>query len=58
MDELPVVLVVEDEEPLRDVIYDALKEGGFDVMTVGSRDEAVTMLKSGVVKYKALAGAG
>jgi len=36
------------------VVYDALKEGGFDVTTVASGREAVAMIESGVVKYSAL----
>ena len=28
--EVPVVLVVEDDQPLQDIIHEALKDGGFD----------------------------
>jgi len=51
---VPIVLVVEDEEPLQDIVHDALKEGGFDLTTVASGQDAVTMIESGVVKYSAL----
>ena len=51
---VPVVLVVEDEEPLQEIVHDALKEGGFDLTTVASGEEAVAMIESGVVKYSAL----
>ncbi|OAF13935.1 transcriptional regulator [Bradyrhizobium neotropicale] len=51
---LPVVLVVEDEELLQDIVHDALKEGGFDLTAVASGHEAVTMIDSGVVVYSAL----
>ena len=34
MESVPVVLVVEDEEPLQEIVHDALKEGGFDLTTV------------------------
>jgi CheY-like chemotaxis protein len=51
---VPVVLVVEDEEPLQEIVHDALKEGGFDLTTVASGQEAVAMIESGVVKYSAL----
>ena len=54
MQDLPIILVVEDEEPLQEIVHDALKEGGFDVTTVASGREAVTMIESGVVKYSAL----
>jgi len=51
---VPVVLVVEDEELLQEIVHDALKEGGFDLTTVASGQEAVAMIESGVVKYSAL----
>ncbi len=54
MQSLPIILVVEDEEPLQEIVYDALKEGGFDVTTVASGQEAVAMIESGVVQYSAL----
>ena len=54
MERVPVVLVVEDEEPLQEMVYDALKESGFDLTTVASGQEAVAMIESGVVKYSAL----
>jgi CheY-like chemotaxis protein len=51
---VPIVLVVEDEEPLQEIVHDALKEGGFDLTTVASGQDAVAMIESGVVKYSAL----
>ena len=54
MKEVPVVLVVEDEEPLQEIVRDALKEGGFDLTMVASGREAVAMIESGVVKHSAL----
>jgi CheY-like chemotaxis protein len=54
LDNVPIVLVVEDEEPLQEIVEDALKEGGFDLTTVASGPEAVAMVESGVVKYSAL----
>ncbi len=54
MESVPVVLVVEDEEPLQEIVHDALKEGGFDLTTVASGREAVAMIESGVVSYSAL----
>ena len=54
MPDLPVVLVVEDEEPLQLVIHKTLKDGGFDVLAVASAEEALALLQSGVVKYSAL----
>ena len=54
MKDVPIVLVVEDEEQMQEIVHDALREGGFDVTTVASAQEAVAMLESGVVKYSAL----
>ena len=51
---MPIVLVVEDEESLQEIVHDALKDGGFDLTTVASGQEAVAMIESGVVKYSAL----
>jgi CheY-like chemotaxis protein len=53
LQDVPIVLVVEDEESLPE-IHDALKDGGFDLTTVASGQEAVAMIESGVVKYSAL----
>jgi len=52
--DVPIVLVVEDEEQMQEIVHDALREGGFDVTTVASGQEAVAMLEGGVVKYSAL----
>ena len=54
LQDVPVVLVVEDEELLQEIVHDALKEGGFDLTTVSSGEEAVAMMESGAVKYSAL----
>ncbi len=52
--ELPVVLVVEDEAPLQDIVHDALRQAGFDLAMVGSGEQAITMLESGAVRFSAL----
>jgi DNA-binding response OmpR family regulator len=54
LQDLPIILVVEDEEPLQEIVHDTLKEGGFDVTTVARGREAVAMIESGVVNYSAL----
>src|ERR1700756_1565150 len=51
LQDLPIILVVEDEEPLQEIVHDTLKEGGFDVTTVARGREAVAMIESGVVNY-------
>ncbi|MET4034504.1 CheY-like chemotaxis protein [Bradyrhizobium sp. JR7.2] len=47
--ELPVVLVVEDDDLIQQMIEDALAEGGFEPAIAASGDEAVTLLNGGVV---------
>jgi CheY-like chemotaxis protein len=51
---MPIILVVEDEEQLREILRDALTGGGFDQATVASGHEAVAMIESGVSKFSAL----
>jgi CheY-like chemotaxis protein len=54
LDELPIILVVEDDEPIQDIIKDALTDAGFDLTVSASGEEALTLLGSGVVKYRGL----
>ena len=54
MQNVPIILVVEDEEPLQEIVHDALKEGGFDLTMVASGQEAMAMIESGAVKFSAL----
>jgi DNA-binding response OmpR family regulator len=49
LDELPIILVVEDEAPIQDFVEDALTDAGFHLMVSPSGEEAPTLLKSGVV---------
>ena len=54
MQELPVVLVIEDDPDIQLVLEDALTEGGFEPAIAASGEEAVTLLKGGLVKYRAM----
>lgn len=54
MQELPVVLVVEDDDAIQDMIEESLTDGGFEAAIAASGEEAVTLLKSGSIKYRAL----
>ena len=54
MPDVPIVLLVEDDEPLQDIVHDALEEGGFDLVRTASGEEALMLLASGVVNYSAL----
>ena len=53
MDELPAILVIEDEDLVQAVVEEALTEGGFAVDVVASGEEALTLL-NGSDNYKAL----
>jgi DNA-binding response OmpR family regulator len=52
--ELPIILVIEDDDAIQGLAEDALSEGGFKTAIAGSGEEAVTLLKSRLVAYRAL----
>jgi CheY-like chemotaxis protein len=52
--ELPIILVVEDDELMQSLVEDTLKEGGFEIAVAASGEEAVTLLKGHDRKYRAL----
>ena len=54
MEDLPVILVVEDDQPLQVIVEAALTEGGFEPAIAASGEEAVTLLKGRKTKYRAL----
>jgi CheY-like chemotaxis protein len=43
--EIPVVLVVEDEELIQSLVEETLSDGGFEPVIAASGEEAVTLLK-------------
>ena len=43
MEDLPVILVVEDDQPLQVIVEAALTEGGFEPAIAASGEEAVTL---------------
>jgi DNA-binding response OmpR family regulator len=49
-----VILVVEDDHAIQSILEDALIEGGFDPAVAASGEEAVTLLNSGLIKYRAI----
>lgn len=51
--ELPIVLVIEDEDAILAVVEGALEEGGFQTATAKTGEEAVTLLNGGR-PYRAL----
>jgi len=54
LDEIPVILIVEDEAPIQSIVEDALGEGGFEPAIAPSGEEAVTLLKGRTSNYRAL----
>ena len=54
MEELPVILVVEDEDVIQLLVEEALTEGGFAVDIVASGEEALQLFGAGEKDYKAL----
>ena len=49
-----MILVVEDDELVRDLVKDALAEAGFETAIVTTGEEAVGLLKGGKSPYRAL----
>src|ERR1700752_1919847 len=54
MNELPVILVIEDEDSIQAVVEEDLTEGGFATDVVASGEEALTLFSGGLRSYKAL----
>jgi DNA-binding response OmpR family regulator len=54
LDELPVILIVEDDAPIQSIVEDALSEGGFQPAIAPSGEEAVTLLKGRANNNRAL----
>jgi CheY-like chemotaxis protein len=50
--ELPTILVVEDDQLVQGMVEESLADGGFDVVIAASGEEAVALLKS--TSYRAL----
>ncbi len=54
MDDQLVILVIEDDQAIQTIVDEALTEGGFEPAIAASGEEAVTLLKGGLIKYRAL----
>src|SRR3954468_4253778 len=54
VNELPVILVIEDEYPIQEIVEDALTEGGFKADVLSSGEEALTLFRGGFKSYRAL----
>ena len=51
---VPMILVIEDDDAIQVVVEDALSEGGFEPAVAASGEEAVTLLKGMKGGYRAL----
>ena len=49
-----LILVVEDDQAVQSLVEEALSDGGFEPAIASSGEEAVTLLKEGKSKYRAL----
>ena len=54
MAEVPVILVVEDEQLLQSLVEETLSDGGYESIIATSGEEAVVLLKEHAGKYRAL----
>ena len=54
MQDLPAILVVEDDHLIQSVVEEALKEGGFETMVASSGEQAAELLDSAEGNYRAL----
>jgi DNA-binding response OmpR family regulator len=54
LEDLPVILIIEDDQSIQSIVEDALSEGGFESAVAASGEEAVTLLKGQKTKYRAL----
>jgi CheY-like chemotaxis protein len=52
--DLPIVLVIEDNESIQSLVEDALTDGGFATAIAASGEEAVTLLKGRTSEDRAL----
>ena len=52
--ELPIILIVEDDQLIQSLVEDTLRDGGFESAIAASGEEAVTLLKGQKGKYRAL----
>jgi DNA-binding response OmpR family regulator len=54
VNDLPVILVIEDEYAIQGIVDDALAEGGFVTDILSSGEEALTLFRGGLKNYKVL----
>src|SRR3569833_1703844 len=51
---IPLILVIEDDEPIQAIIEDALEEAGFEPAIAPSGEKALTLLKGMTSAYRVI----
>jgi CheY-like chemotaxis protein len=54
LENLPIILVVEDDQLIQSVVAEAMAEGGFEIVIASSGEQAVELLDSSERKFRAL----
>jgi CheY-like chemotaxis protein len=54
LENLPVILVVEDDHLIQTIVAEAMTEGGYEIAIVSSGEQAVELLDSSEGKFRAL----
>jgi CheY-like chemotaxis protein len=54
VNEIPTILLVEDDAPVQELVEEALDQRGYSVTVSSGAEETLALLNSGVVKYRAL----
>lgn len=54
MENLPIVLVVEDDPLIQSIVEEALTDGGFEIVIASSGEQAIELLDSSEEKFRAL----
>jgi len=54
MEDVPVILVIEDDQLIQGVVEETLAEGGFEIVIASSGEDAVKMLDASDGKYRSL----
>ena len=54
MDDLPLILVAEDDLLIKDVVEEALSDGGFELVVAATGEEAVSLMEEGRTSHRAL----
>jgi DNA-binding response OmpR family regulator len=54
VDNVPVILVVEDDQLVQSIVEESLTEGGFEISIASTGEKAVALLETSEGKYRAL----